>query len=687
MNRGDEMTRLSALIERGRTGSSVTVAVIVGTAGVGKTALAVHWGHRVADSFTDGNLYVNLRGFDPSNEPLSTAEVLSQFIRAIGLPGQHSMPPTVDERAALFRTLTQGRRILVMLDNAVSPGQVRPLIPSSPSCLVVITSRNDLPGLVIREGATRITVPTLSSFDSELLLSHLLPRRIALANDRLDLSALAARCAYLPIALRVAADVVARSEFATLDDLIGQLETHTSAMKVLRVSGDRDAAVESIFSWSYHALSTRAARLFRLIGLHPGTSIAIEAAVALSGVSYSECRESIDELSNAHLIKEAGPGRYRVHDLLRSYAISRAHQEESADSRKVAVGRLLSWYLHSTDAANRVLAPHRRHVPLPPLPDRVEPMAFGDYPTAMTWCEAERLNLVVGTRTAEALGLFEIAWKLASALFSFLYVRSYFEDWTEMYTVGCRAAARLGDRHAEGMMLNRLGVAMKEMGRFLQARSCFEQALSIRREAGDRSGEATTLSNIGLCLTGLGQSDRAIPIFHQALTIAQDAGDDWTRAWTLHNLGTAQAGVGELDAAQRSQEEALTLARRLDDKIVEGLALQQLGLIHHTLGNYDDALATQRDALSVGRSLGHRTIEAAVLLNTGETLQGRGWAQEALAAYTEASILFEAMGNRRMTANSLARIARVMGDSGLGQADEIQAIMERANDSGISKNT
>ena len=678
VGRDDEIARLNALVDRTRDGSSAVVALIVGTAGVGKTALTVHWGHHVAESFPDGSLYINMRGFDPSNDPLSSAEVLSQFIRAIGLPGQHSMPTTVDERSALFRTLTQRRRILIVLDNAVTAEQVRPLIPGTSSCLVIITSRNNLAGLVVREGATRITVPTMSDFDSVALLSHLLPERIPAAESGQDLSTLAERCAYLPIALRVAADVVARSEFATLDDLISQLETHASALDALRVSGDRDTAVASVFSWSYHVLSPRAQRLFRLIGLHTGTSLTVHAAAALCGIGHDQCMDSIDELVNAHLIKETRLGRYRLHDLLRAYAIRRAQSEESAEDRRAAVRRVLFWYLHSADAANRVLAPHRRHVSLPSLPKDVSPMTFHDYAPAINWCEAERLNLVVATQVAEEMNFLEVAWKLPSALFSFLYVRSYFDDWTEIYTIGSRAASRLSDPLAKSMMLNRLGVALKEMGRFREALDCFERALSVRRDVRDRSGEATALSNIGLCMTGLGQPTRAIPIFGQALAIARDAADVWTEAWTLHNLGTAQAAAGELDDARQSQERALLLAHRLDDKIVEGLALQQFGYINYALGDYDEALARQREALKVGRLLGHRTIEANVLFNLGESLEAKGLAEDALAAYTEACILFEAMGKPNMTADALTRIVGLMENSNLVQEGDIRAILARA---------
>ncbi len=650
----------------------------MGTAGVGKTALALHWAHSVAAGFPDGSLYLNLRGFDPSNAPLEPGEALNQFIRAIGLPGRHPIPPSLEERAALFRTLTQGRRMLVVLDNALDSEQVRPLIPSSPGCFTLVTSRHRLGGLVIRDGASRVTISPLSRSDSVSLLTKLLPSQVVADGRPDDLPTLADRCARLPLALRVAAEVVSRTEFVPLNEIISQLGTESQSLDTLTVRDDEAAAVESVFSWSYRALSHRAARTFRLIGLHTGASITVPTIAALLGESEREARQGTQELVDAHLIKETSRDRFRLHDLLRAYAIRRVHEEESAEFQRAARERVLFWYLHTADRANRVLAPHRRHVALPTPPPGVTPLHFTSYESAIDWCESERLNLVSAIRSAEETGFPEIGWKLPAVLFSFFYVRNYSDDWVASYTIGSRVAARLSDREAESVMSHRLGVAHKEAGHFQEALAHFERALRLREEIGDRVGAATALSNIGLCVTGLGEPARAIDIFRESLRISEEVGDTWTRAWTLHNLGEAQVAAGRLPDALASGRESLRLADTLDDQIVQELALHQLGAAYHQSGDYAAAAAQHIKALQISRNLGHRVVEAGVLMNMGDTLRLQEHYAGALAAYTEASVLYEAIGDRSTTAEILLRIAHVLTTGSLDHTGQAPSLRARA---------
>lgn len=676
-DRGDLLARLDGIAAQVRMRGLVPVALLVGTAGVGKTALALHWSHRITRHFPDGSLYINLRGHDPTNAPLAAAEALTQFIRAVGVHGQ-LVPRRLDERAALFRTLTTGKRLLVVLDNAVDAAHVRPLIPGSSSSFVVVTSRNSLASLVARDGASRIYVPVLSLADSTTLLGKLLGDRAAA--EPVAVTELAEKCACLPLALRIAAESVARSEFMSVAEVVIGLDSERAALDSL--SGlriDHATDIKSVFSWSYRSLSAPAARAFRLIGMHPGGSVTIPATAAIVGTDEATAAQLMDELVDAHLIKETTRGRFRYHDLLRGYAVDRAQADETAYSRHAALERILTWYLHTADAANRVLAPSRRHVPLPPLPQGICPLTFDSYESAMAWCEAQRLNLVAATETAEANGFLEIAWKLPSALFSYFYVRWYLDDWIATYAIGSRAAEQLGDKFAMSMIVHRLGVAYKEQGLFADALLCFESALVIRRDVGDRQGEATALSNMGLCATGLGNPDRALILYRDSLLISREVSDIWTQGWTLHNLGEAQSALGMFTDACDSELESLRIGERLGDKIVQVLASRQLGEVHQGLADYPEAMKYHRRALQLSREIGHRATEAKVLHNMGRTLACQDLLGEGLAAFDEAIGISETMGDRLATARTLLALADVLcaTDRDKG-SEEATALVEKA---------
>lgn len=676
-DRGDLLAGLDGIAAQMGTRKSVAIALLVGTAGVGKTALALHWSHRITRQFPDGSLYINLRGHDPTNAALTTAEALTQFIRAVGVRGQ-MVPRRVDERAALFRTLTTGKRLLVVLDNVVDADHVRPLIPGSPSSFVVVTSRNNLASLVARDGASRIYVPVLSLADSAALLGQLLGDRAAA--EPVAVTELAEKCACLPLALRVAAESVARSEFMSIAEMVISLNSERAALDSL--SGpriDRATDIKSVFSWSYRSLSAPATRAFRLIGLHPGGSVTIPATAAIVGTDEVTAARLIEELIDAHLIKETTRGRFRYHDLLRGYAVDRAQADETAQSRHAALARILAWYLHTADAANRALAPSRRHVPLPPLPQGTCPLTFNSYESAMAWCEAQRLNLVAATETAEANGFLEIAWKLPSTLFSYFYVRWYLDDWITTYAIGSRAAERLGDKSAMSMIVHRLGVAYKEQGLFADALPRFESALVIRRDIGDRQGEATALSNMGLCATGLGDPRRALTLYRDSLEISREVADTWTQGWTLHNLGEAQSALGMFTDARDSELESLRMGERLGDKIVQVLALRQLGEVHHGLADYREAMVCHRRALQVSREIGHRATEAKVLHNMGRTLACQELLGESLAAFDEAIGISETMGDRLATARALLALSDVLRATDRGKgSEEATALVDKA---------
>ncbi|MGO4421959.1 NB-ARC domain-containing protein, partial [Streptomyces sp. MCAF7] len=351
VNRTEELHRLDAILAGGERDSSAVVAicVIAGTAGVGKTSLALRWAHQVKTAFPDGQLYVNLRGYDPG-EPVTAREALHRFLTGLGVqPG--AVPTDTEAAAALFRSLLADRRMLIVLDNAATVTQVRPLLPGHAGSLVIVTSRSRLSGLAVRDGAHRITLGTLPEPEAVSLL-RAVTSGYRPEDDAEKLSELARLCARLPLALRIAAERAASHPHMRLDELIADLRDESALWAALSTGDEQDAdAVRSVFAWSYRALPPDAARLFRLLGLHPGPAFGLGAVSALAGVSVRQARQLLDVLVGAHLLEQTAPDRFEFHDLLRAYATEQSRLDETADSRAGALRRVLDWYLHTADAA------------------------------------------------------------------------------------------------------------------------------------------------------------------------------------------------------------------------------------------------------------------------------------------------------------------------------------------------
>ncbi len=339
-------------------GPAATVICVSGTAGAGKTALAVHWARRVRAAFPDGQLYVNLRGYDPG-QPVPAGDALAGFLRALGVPGQ-DIPRDVDERAAAYRTLLDGRRILVVLDNASAVEQVRPLLPGSPSSLVLVTSRDSLAGLVARHGARRLDLDRLPQQDAVALLRALIGDRAEIQPD--GTATLARRCARLPLALRVAAELAAASPAMTVAQLAGELADEQRRLDLLDAGGDPGSAIRGVFSWSYGHLPDEEARAFRLLGLGPGPDIDARAAAALTGTPPAQASRMLELLARTHLIHRTRPGRYGLHDLLRAYAAGLAAAGDAEGERQAALTRLFDYYLAAAAAAMDILVPAERHL-------------------------------------------------------------------------------------------------------------------------------------------------------------------------------------------------------------------------------------------------------------------------------------------------------------------------------------
>ncbi|MFI0821710.1 ATP-binding protein [Streptomyces sp. NPDC021098] len=655
VNRGQELGRLDAILadERGDTGEdlSVSVCVLAGTAGVGKTSLALRWAHRAKDRFPDGQLYVNLRGYDPG-APVTPQEVLHRFLSALGVPAA-AIPADPEAGAAHFRSLLAGRRMLVILDNAATVGQVRPLLPGTVGCLVIVTSRSRLSGLAVRDGAHTLTLGTLDESEAIALLSVVTAAHRP-QDDRDQLVELARLCARLPLALRIAAERAASRPRMGLDDLIRDLRDESALWDALSVGDDEEAeAVRTVFAWSYRALPAEAARLFRLLGLHPGAEFGTGAATALDGgAGTGRVRHLLDVLAGAHLLEQTGPDRYEFHDLLRAYAADQARHEESAEGREAALRRVLLWYLHSADAAQTWINPQEAHIPLEPLSAGVTAASFPDYDEAMRWYEAERGNLLAATRAAEDAGLDVIAWQLPAVLRSVHMLLNPFEEWLAMSRIGLGAARRVGDRTAEAELLESLGMACTQSHRLAEAAEYHQGALAARRETGDRLGQALSLNDIGLIHLRGRRLEAAKEHFEQAATLFRELEAAHWEAVVLSNLAEVTYELAQLDEASDFVHRALEAHRELGNQGGEGNALRILSAVQRDLGQPGEALRSAQDALDIALTHRNHMWEGYWLLELGRAQLANGAPHDALVSFQRAASLQRRLGDRAREARA-----------------------------------
>ncbi|HYL06775.1 MAG TPA: NB-ARC domain-containing protein, partial [Thermoanaerobaculia bacterium] len=443
--RASQLRRLDALLARPEP-AETAIALITGTPGVGKTALAVHWARRNTRLFADGQLYVNLRGYAQA-PPVRPIDALGQLLRGLGVDSRRH-PVELDEAAALFRTLLGGRRILVVLDNAASSDQVRPLLPGNPACAVMVTSRNRLDGLVACEGARRVELDVLPAAESLTLLARMV------GTDRLGAepaaaAALAELCAHLPLALRIAASNLVNNPHRSVGGLAAELEQDEEGrLSVLDVGGDAVAAVAATFDLSYSSLPAVTRRTFRHLGLAPGPDVTAEITAVLAGTDRHRAAEELGRLASAHLVSQYAPGRYRCHDLLRLYARLRAAAEESDRARQATADRLLDFYLRMAGSAASRLYPHLLRLPSKPRGDDLQDGLIADHRAALEWLDAERPNLLAAIRHGSAHGQPRPAWLLADALRGYFALRRTMVDWLAAAQTAREAAESAGDQQA-----------------------------------------------------------------------------------------------------------------------------------------------------------------------------------------------------------------------------------------------
>lgn len=620
--RDQELSQLDDVLEavrasgaaHGGAAPAVLISTVSGTAGVGKTSLAVHWAHRARDAFPDGQLFVNLRGYD-SQAPLSPSRALAGFLDALGIAGA-DIPSDVDDRAALYRTALAGRRMLVMLDNAGSVEQIRPLLPGTPTCLVLVTSRDSLAGLVALHGAQRLDLDLLPPDKAVELLRQLIGARADA--EPAAAGVLARQCARLPLALRVAAELAASRPATTLATLVAELTDLRQRLDLLDGGGDPRAAVRVVFSWSYRHLSADTAQAFRSLGLHPGVDVDSAAVAALTGSSVQRAQRLLVALDRAHLMESVGNGRHSMHDLLGAYAAERAAADDSAADRRTALTRLFDHYLATAMAAMDILQPSREnYVAHLSRPAGRTPLPLRGPVEARSWLDQERANLVAACTYTARHGWEQHTVAIAATLWDYLRPAGHYTDAVTIYTDARNAARHSGDAEGEAFALTVIGYVHRQRAEWSQSIDCFRQALSLSHRLHDTNGEAIAIIGIGIALMLKGEFAPAASHLKQALTIFTGTSDYAGQVETLSYLGSLYARQGRLQQSHEHLLAALTICRRTGDQVAEAFVLHALGMLFNRQGALEQATGHLQQSLTLFKQTGHATGEVMALTGLG----------------------------------------------------------------------
>jgi tetratricopeptide (TPR) repeat protein/transcriptional regulator with XRE-family HTH domain len=673
-----ELAALTRMLDQGgEAAGAVVISAIRGMAGIGKTALAVRWAHMVADRFRDGQLYVNLRGYDP-DQPVAAADALAGLLRSLGVPGQE-IPDGAEDRARLYRSRLAGRRVLVLLDNARDGEHVRLLLPGDPGCVAVVTSRDALAGLVAADGARRLDLDVLPLADAVALLRSLIGPRADQEPEAM--AALAGLCARLPLALRIAAEQAAGCPKVPLAGLVAELKA--SRLDCLDAGEDR-ADVRAVFSWSYRQLPEEVAGAFALTGLHPGVDLDVAAAAALTGTSTGQARRVLRRLHRASLVQAADPGRYGMHDLLRAYAREQATATDSGGRCEQALTRLFDYYLAAAAAAMDILYPaeaHRR--PRIPAFAAAAPAMAGEA-DARAWLDTERANLAAVAAHCAGHGWPRHATDLAATLFRYLISGSHLPEAHMIYGHALQAARLSGDLAAEAEALNGLGGIAIMKGQCRDAAGHYQAALERYRRCGDRAGEARALHNLGITDKELHNYRSSAGYYRQAIAAFEDAGDSLGAARALAYLAAAETELGSYDQAGEHLQRALPVLQDSKDPAGEADALGRIGMLNLRCGQLAQAAAFFEEALAIYRSLGHPGGVAAELCNLAEVSVRQGQYGQAIGSSRRALALYRETGNQNGETVTLCTLARALHGAGRTAAAraELQTALRLAAETG-----
>ena len=635
--RAGELAALSQLLERqsATEGGAVPIAAIGGTAGVGKTALALHWAHQVAERFPDGQLYLNLRGFGPDGTSVKPEQAVRRLLDGLEVPAER-IPVDLDAQAALYRSLLAGRRMLVVLDNASGAAQVRLLLPGAPGCLVLVTSRNQLAGLAAADGAHLLTLDLLTGAEAYELLGRRLGS--ARVTDEPDAVAELVRlCARLPLALNIAAARAATRPALPLAALAAELRDERIRLDALD-AGDAAVDIRTVFSWSCQQLSEPAARIFRLLGVHPGPDITAPAAASLAGLPPARTRRALAELTRAQLIIEHAPGRFTCHDLLRAYAAEQARSVDSGTDLRAAVLRVLDHYLHTACAASQLLHPYRDPITLSPPQSQVLPERLPDRVQALAWFRAERQVLLAAIAGAGGEGFSPHAWQLPWAVATFLNWQGYWPEQVAAQQSALDAARRAGERAGQAEAHRYLAQAQIRLGAYADAAVHLTEVIELSQGLGKNASQARAHIDFVRALELQGRFREALGHAEQSLQLYRVAGHRSGEASALNAVGWCHAHLGHHQQALDHCEQALVAHRELGNRVGEANALDSMGYTQLLLGNYAEAIACYEKAFEVHGDAGDRRDAAGILIRLGDAHQAaadpgaarRNW-QQALA--------------------------------------------------------
>ncbi|GAA0384291.1 SARP family transcriptional regulator [Acrocarpospora corrugata] len=633
IGREDALEALDAMAPDGAEDGAdpVAISVITGTAGVGKTGLVLRWAHRMADRFPDGQLYLNLQGYSPGT-PVRPREALAGFLRALGMsPDQ--VPVEATEAAARYRSLMAGRRFLVVLDNASSADQVRPLLPGNPGCAVLVTSRERLTGLVAREGAQRITLDVLIPAEAEALLAHLIGAERARAEPA-ALTELAVVCAYLPLALRIAAAHLLDRPDYSIAKYAEDLRAG-NPLTALRIEGDEETAVSAAFDLSYRTLPASVQRVFRRLGVVACHDFTPNSAAALADLSVPEAASALDRLSRVHLVDQHRPGRFNLHDLLRRYASDRSDTEDGEEDRTQARDKLFDWYLSMVTTAAKVLYPGMLQLQVPSqAPQHVD---IDTPAAARAWLDDEHHNLIAAIGHAVRHGPRPMAWLLADRLRGHHNFSRNMVDWLTAARAALAAAYAEKDERALAASLLNLAHAYYCLARYDRAINYLIRAITLSGRSGWTEGEVSALHNLSTTLMVVGRPEEASRHLSRALELYSLLGSQQGRAKLLNNLANACRQSGRLREGLTYAIQALTLTRETSAPRDEAVAITTMGELYHQLGRLDDSADTLTIALARHQELGDRYLEADTLAwlamvhcDAGRLDQARSSAQTAL---------------------------------------------------------
>ncbi|MGW3913258.1 AfsR/SARP family transcriptional regulator [Streptomyces sp. NPDC005070] len=660
--RDSELGKVDALLPADGHPDTAVIGLINGMAGAGKTTLAVHWAHRVAHRFPDGSLYVNLRGYDQGGSVMDPSEALETFLVALGVAPQ-AVPEGLDAQAALYRSVLARRRVLIVLDNARDSGQVRPLLPGTPGCLVVVTSRSRLTGLVAGHGAHPLTLGPLTGGEARAMLT----RRIGTARVDAEpeaVEAIVGLCARLPLALAIVAARAAHHPGFRLADIAGELrETHGSLDAF--TGGDAHTDARAVFSWSYRALPPAAAELFRRLSLHPGPDISTASAAALAAAPARPVRALLAELTGASLLGEHAPGRYAFHDLLRAYACELADTEDTEERRGAALLRMHDHYLHTTHHASAIISPRRETLPLPPSTTDSGPLRFTGRRQATQWFRTERHVLRAVVQHAAAHGYEDRAWRTAVGLDLYFDRLGFWHDLMEINSAALRAARAVGDRVGEAHALRGLGFFHTRFAHSAEARRDLGRALELFRAAGDGPGQARTRRCLAYQANGEGRFTVSLDHYTHARELYRAEGNVGNEALVLNEVGWTYILLGDHDRAMEYCEKAVALHQETGDPLGEAAAQDSVGYALHHLGQYGDAVERFERALALYREVGDHYLEADTLRHIAESRLAAGDREAAVGAFRAALALLEE--NSHPEAADLRETLRGLETSGPGE--------------------